>query len=211
MSIEQTVPATRRKARRGEGTKTREEILDAAERLMLATGDVEAVSMRAIAGKVGVTPPAIYAHFTDKDDLFQGLCDRRFGQLNQIFQEAIGTGGDPLERLMSCGLAYIRFGIDNPEAYRFLMMTKNEDDFALTITNEAPSQGDMAFMTLVGLVTACIEEGEIRQMDPLDASLLIWSMVHGLTSLMITSPKFAWSSDIVDKLMEAAMIGMAPR
>jgi AcrR family transcriptional regulator len=55
----------RRRARRGEGEKLREEILEAAERLLLQTGSEEMVQVRAVAEAVGVTPPSIYLHFAD--------------------------------------------------------------------------------------------------------------------------------------------------
>jgi AcrR family transcriptional regulator len=184
---------------------------------MVEIGDADAVSMRAIATAVGVTPPAIYAHFTDKDELFQGLCDRRFAQLNEVFQEAIGSSSDPLERLMLCGRAYVRFGLENPEAYRFLMMTRSSEEAEVEPVGDEPAQGDIAFMTLVELVSACIDSGHIRPSDPLESSLIIWAMVHGLTALMITAPnhptrqKFDWPDDIIDKMMVASMEGMAPR
>jgi len=64
----------RRRAPRGQGRKLREEILAAAERLLRETGDQEAVSIRAVADAVGVTPPSIYLHFADKTDLIFAIC-----------------------------------------------------------------------------------------------------------------------------------------
>lgn len=190
----------------------REQIIDAAERLMVDAGDVESVSMRSIATSVGVTPPAIYMHFEDKDELFQAICDRRFEQLNAVFDEAISSAGDdPVDRLLRCGRAYIRFGVENPEAYRFMMLTKNADDFDHAVTTEEPTQGDIAFLKLVSMIAACLEAGAIRPMDPLEASLILWSTVHGLTTLMITSPQYAWPPDIVDKALETSFLGLAPR
>lgn len=178
---------------------------------MVEAGDVESVSMRAIAEAVGVTPPAIYLHFSDKDQLFEAICEERFRLLNATFVEATSGGGTAIERLMRCGRAYVRFGIDHPEAYRFLMMTKSDDDYADTFTTDQPSQGDMAFMFLVNLVTECIEAGDIRPMDPLEASLVIWSHVHGLTALMITEAKFEWPETVIDTLLETTMYGVCPR
>ena len=40
---------TRPRARRGDGLRLRDEILEATERLMLASGDADAVSIRAVA------------------------------------------------------------------------------------------------------------------------------------------------------------------
>ena len=65
----------RARARRGEGPRLREEILAAATRLLAETGDEEAVSIRAVAEAVGVTPPSIYLHFADKTELIFAVCE----------------------------------------------------------------------------------------------------------------------------------------
>ena len=54
---------------KGEGRQLRDEILVATERLLLETGSAQAVSIRAVADAVGVTPPSIYRHFADKTAL----------------------------------------------------------------------------------------------------------------------------------------------
>ena len=51
--------ARRSRARRGEGARLREDILAAAEELLLSSGDAGSLSIRAIANAVGVTPPSI--------------------------------------------------------------------------------------------------------------------------------------------------------
>ena len=61
------VSPARVRARRGEGDKLREEILVAVSDLLDETNDESAVSIRAIADRVGVTPPSIYRHFEDKE------------------------------------------------------------------------------------------------------------------------------------------------
>lgn len=177
---------------------------------MVEAGSVDAVSMRAIATAVGVTPPAIYAHFNDKDDLFEAICDRRFAQLNEALR-VMEEIEDPLQGLMAGGRAYIRFGLDHPEAYRFLMATKTEDDWADTWETTEPTQGDIAFMSLVNKVGQCVEAGALRQMDPLEGALILWAGVHGLVMLIITHPNYEWPADLTDKLLEAAMYGLAAR
>lgn len=73
-----TVPplTRRRRAPRGSGVYLRDEILDAATQLLLDTGHAKAVSIRAVAQRVGVTPPSIYLHFADKDALLDAVCAR---------------------------------------------------------------------------------------------------------------------------------------
>ena len=84
----------RHRARRGEGGRLREEILAAGTRLLLETGDDEAVSIRAIAQAVGVTPPSIYLHFADKTELIYAICEELFRKLDdEMAAAAAGVDG----------------------------------------------------------------------------------------------------------------------
>ena len=116
---------TRPRSRRGEGDALRGEILDAAERLIVRAGDAGAVSVRAIAAAVGVSPPAIYLHFPDKDALVFAVCERRFEEFDATLEAAGATTDDPVESLRRRGRAYVEFGVEHPEAYRVLFMTTN--------------------------------------------------------------------------------------
>lgn len=201
--------APRSRARRGDGDKLRDSIIDAVERLLLETGDEGAVSMRAVAKAVGITPPAIYMHFEDKDAMIQAVCDRRFRELNRVMDEALVGIDDPLAGLKAMGRAYIDFGLKNPEPYRVLMMTHRETDAYDVVPAEQPSEGDMAFMRLVSQVTKCIDAGAFAPKDPLEAALILWSAVHGLTALMITTPdSYGWPENMVDKLLNASIDGL---
>jgi AcrR family transcriptional regulator len=178
--------------------------------MLLETGDADAVSIRAVATAVGVTPPAIYLHFDDKQALLDAICDVRFAELNKAMDAAAARSDDPLESLRLRGDAYVRFAVGNPEHYRLLLMTKNDDPERLTEEVE-PTQGTIAFMKLVDSVARCIENGDLQPMEPMDAALVLWSGVHGLASLLISTPNFPWPDDIIDKLLGALVFGLAPR
>lgn len=60
----------------------RPEILDAALAIADEKG-LDAVTMRAVAARVGVTAMALYPHVKSKDDLLDGLVDRLLGELSQ--------------------------------------------------------------------------------------------------------------------------------
>ena len=79
----------RSRSRRGEGEHLRDEILAAAERILIETNDQSALSIRAIAAAVGVTPPSIYLHFADRNDLVFAVCERHAEQLDR----AMADGG----------------------------------------------------------------------------------------------------------------------
>jgi AcrR family transcriptional regulator len=198
----------RARARRGEGEKLRDEILEAAERLLIATGDEEAVTIRAVADAVGVTPPSVYLHFADKDELLFAICERHFGQLDRVTQEAAAASDDLLESLALRGRAYIRFGIEHPEQYRILFMrppSHTPESFQIDRLRDAA-----AFGHLVEHVSRCIQAGLIDG-DPLLVSLGLWAVVHGLTSLLISKPEFPWPDvDVIsDHVCRASIRGLA--
>ena len=191
-------PATRRaRARRGEGELLRADILAAAERLLIQTGDEGAVSIRAIADAAGVTPPSIYLHFADKTELLAAVCEVRSRDLDRSMEEAAAAASSPMEALWARGRAYVRFGLANPEHYRILFMTRPGPD------RPAKEEGDLhgltAFSHLVEEVARCMDAGAIAAGDPFLVATSLWTSVHGITSLLIARPDFPWPD--LDRLM----------
>ena len=66
--------------RRGEGYTRRDEILLAAKELFLEEG-YDSTTIRKIADRVGISAPALYLYFRDKEALLLALCDQTFGHL----------------------------------------------------------------------------------------------------------------------------------
>ena len=206
---EATAPSLRRRSRRGEGERLREDILDAAEQLLVELGDEEAVSIRAIARRVGVTAPAIYLHFADKAELLFAVCERHFLALDVATEAAAGTSDDPLESLRRRGAAYVRFGVENPEHYRILFMGRSG---ATPVEwHSERLMGSSAFGHLVAAVQRCIDAGVFRPVDPLIAAKGLWVVVHGLASLFVARPDFPWGDRdaLVDHVLATHAIGLA--
>ena len=202
----------RRRAPRGQGDRLREEIIDATERLLLETGDQNAVSIRAVADAVGVTPPSIYLHFADKSELIFAVCERHFARFDAVLQEARASSDDPVESLMACGHAYVRFGLENPEHYRILFMTKPEQTPDSWTAEKVI--GSAAFEHLVEAVAEAIESIDIEpRPDPVFVSISLWSIAHGITSLLLTHPQFPWpdQSQLIDYVLRMPVEGLLPR
>ncbi len=60
---------TTTRRRRGTGHELREVVIRVATDLLAELGDVDALTMRAVATAAGVTPPSVYRHFPDKHTL----------------------------------------------------------------------------------------------------------------------------------------------
>jgi AcrR family transcriptional regulator len=187
----------RHRARRGEGDRLRGEILAAAEALLIETADESAVSIRAIADRVGVTPPSIYRHFADKDALLQSVCRAVFVRLDDTLEKAASDATDPLDELMRKGHAYVEFGLAHPESYRILFMFHHGYKSAEPdVLDVADLPGSNAFLHLQETIHRVLELGEPDAPKPDEYAMTcsVWTAVHGITSLRISMPDFPWPS-----------------
>jgi AcrR family transcriptional regulator len=204
-----TVAARRSRSRKGEGRRLRDQILEVTEQLLLTTGSSEAVSIRAVANAVGVTPPSIYRHFPDKTTLIFEVCDRHFQALDARIAEATDGVDDPVEALQAAGRTYVEFGTGNPEPYRVMFMTRSDE------TPDKFQDERLAEITCFGRVMAivqdCIDAGRFRpeHTDAARLSMGFWARVHGLTSLLVAKPAFPWpDDDFVAEYMENCLRGL---
>ncbi|MGH3442725.1 MAG: TetR/AcrR family transcriptional regulator [Nitriliruptorales bacterium] len=198
----------RTRAPRGEGERLRDEILAAARRLLLEAGDKDAVSIRQVATEVGCTPPSIYLHFGDKDELFFAVCEAEFSSFDRTMDAAVEGIEDPVERLRARGEAYVHFGLENPEVYRILFMHKPSEWPEEAHTEEVLAEA--GFGDLVVDVQQCIESGVIAESDTFLVATSLWTMVHGLTSLLIAKPDFPWPDRqrLTALVLETALRGL---
>lgn len=199
--------APRRRSRRGQGDQLRGEILAAAERLLAERGSEEAVSIRAIADVIGVTPPSIYLHFADKEELFVAVCGERFGELDRISEAAARDAVDALDEVRRRGEAYVRFGVENPAQYRVLFMVR------LSYISVDHLKKWACLQHMVEAVERAMAAGQLAAGDPFTVTLQLWAAVHGLTSLMITKPEIPWPpvADIVDGVLDMCAFGLTVR
>lgn len=208
-------PTTRRRrSPRGEGDQLRDELLDVAEDLLVRHGSMEAVSVRAIADGVGVSPPSLYLHFADKDELFFAVCERRFSDFEKVLRGARdGAGDDPVEQMRAMGRAYIRYGAERAEHYQIIFGPKAQD--VVGDRSLEDSAGLRAFAMLVEVVQAGIDAGALRDQDPWLASLTIWSAVHGAVMLLLSKDSLdeqfplPSAEELGDHVCETVMRGLA--
>jgi AcrR family transcriptional regulator len=200
---------SRPRSPRGEGEKLRDDLLDVTEQLMIETGRADSVSIRAIADAVGVTPPSIYLHFPDKESLILAVCNRHFEVFDAVIEDAGRSTDDPVESLRRRGRAYVRFGLENPEPYRILFMTRTESAQQRDVVVDA---GARAFQHLVDAVQRCIDAGAFRRVDPVLAATGVWTAVHGVTSLLISMPGLLWPDveALVDHVCDTQTRGLRP-
>jgi AcrR family transcriptional regulator len=186
-------PTARPRSRRGEGERLRDEILAAADELLVETASEDAVSIRAVADAVGVTPPSIYRHFPDKTSLLVAVCLHSFDSFAEVMREACDPD-DPVKSLRALAHAYVHYGLDHPEHYRIMFMDRLElsaEQYAEEMLSESSSFG-VLIQVVRGLKASGLLRPELVEMDDFHLGVLLWSSVHGLTSLFVAKPNLPW-------------------
>lgn len=186
--------------REQEKREVRAAIIQAAGELFLEKG-YEGFSLRQIAERIGYSPGTIYLYFKDKDDLLFTLAIEGFNEFGARLQAAQATSTDPLQQLRAMGLAYVDFGLAHPAHYQLMFMQRPE--FMLKERDEDDAQPVDTFAILQATVEACMAAGKMRQDDPVAASDVVWSALHGVVSLAICMPQF--DGNRVEKARHLAM------
>jgi AcrR family transcriptional regulator len=157
-----------------EDIKTR--IIAAARALYFERGP-DAVTMRAVAERVGVTATALYRHFADKDALLREIMGEGSRLLGSHLFRAL-EAPTPLERLRATANAYLDFAVAQPQAYRALYEAGEVED-------GSPIQLQRGAMRrfLRDRVREAMDAGVVAPGDPDGTALSVWAMLHGLASL----------------------------
>lgn len=164
-----------------ERAEMRRLILDAATSMFLEDG-YEKTSIRRIAQKIEYSPGTIYLYFKDKTEIFYAIHEAGFELFLKKLQKSLALE-DPVERLDRMGHLYLEFAFEHPEYYDLMFIMR-----APLADFEKPEdwrQGHRSFDFLRDTVRQCIDAKKIQAEDPDSTAVLIWSFVHGLSSLAI--------------------------
>ena len=178
----------RRRAKRGAGPLLREEILVAATDLLIRTRNEDVVSVRSVAERAGVTPPASYLHFADKTDLMHSVCARQLERLGDALRQIANDHTSSLDTIRAQALAYVRWAVEHAEIYRIATMAAaqpgNPVDEALTTHVAAP---------LSDAIQALIGDDTYHQEDPMAVAFELWASIHGVAAMFVARPYCAWN------------------
>lgn len=178
-----------RKAK-GHGGERREEILDHALRLIGESG-VHNVSTRQIATAVGISQPTLYAYFPNRHALVAEVGSRAFRSLAARMRKDAAAPGSAEDRLLAVARSYIRFGLEQPDAYRVAFMLE---------AGSAEDKGGDDAVLAAGIETFTVHRGCVADYlgpaadedEVTVAAQSMWASLHGLVSLFIARPGFPW-------------------
>ncbi|WP_290518848.1 TetR/AcrR family transcriptional regulator [Alcanivorax sp.] len=139
-----------------------------------------AISLRAIAKQIGVSAPALYRHYADRESLLAELAISGFAALRQqllsVDQHA------PRAALIGIGLAYVAFAQSEPNLYRLMFGGR-------VLPKGAHPRLDQAGLDAFNVLQDTIARGQrAGYLKPAPLALMTataWSLVHGLSQLTI--------------------------
>ena len=154
-------------------------IATAVQELYLEKG-IEGVSMRKVAERVGVSAPALYRYYKNKNELLNEIVVEGLKILEDYLRPAFESD-TPYERLQRLIDNYLKFALEQPRYfdYAFTVPTRSLDQFPEEI---AKNQWDV-FRMAVEQIEACMDQGIFRRDDPMATAITVWAEVHGLVTL----------------------------
>lgn len=160
----------------------RQALIDGAIAL-ITEQDVNTLSLREVARRVGVSHAAPYRHFQDKESLLAAVAEEGFIGLTAAMQRGIEQApDDPLQQLEATGIAYVQFAIAHPSHYRVMFGSFRAEQIAHP---ERAQAGWQAFQVLIDRIEAGQQAGAVRSGDAMQLAWVAWSTVHGLAMLVI--------------------------
>jgi AcrR family transcriptional regulator len=171
----------------------RSEIVAAATKLLVASGNPEHVTLRAVAREVGIAAPSIYLHFADRDELLMAVLIDAEGRFERALRSADpGPETHPHARCRAIGLAYAHFASRHKGAYQVLFSGLLP---APLIRVEVRRKDTMpgSFAVLYGACEAASAAAH-GSVAPMTLALRLWSELHGFVTLKANMPGFPWPS-----------------
>lgn len=182
------------------------ESIVAAARDAIAKEGLERFSLRKLAGDLGVTAPALYAHVRGKEELIGAVAEAEF----QRFMARLATveDADPLTRIRADCRAYVSHARENPELFKLMFQFR-------PVITERPRGDEFAAATQTfqrgsAAVQAAVDQGLFATDDALTAGLTIWTAVHGLVSLILSGAQFGeeQEEELFESLMHTVLSGL---
>lgn len=156
-------------------------------------GGADAIVVREVVRRVGVSPRAAYRHFADRYELVEAVGGAALGQMAQTINHRVSaiSETDPEARaratVTAIGLGYLDFAFAEPgwfDAAFFGLI-----DMAKSVTPDAAGAAERpAFVMLTDALDTLVAAGGMPAAKRPGADVACWSAVHGFAVLATRGP-----------------------
>jgi AcrR family transcriptional regulator len=181
-------------------------------------GGPEAVTVRAAARAVGVTPTAAYRHFAGHAELLDAAKREALDRMAATILELLGeapAGTDPVDaavhQMRAGGRGYVRFALTQPGLFRTAFCQSGKDEVVHDVDEALAAASPHAYLS-----AALDELVRVGWLDPAvrpGAETPAWAAVHGLSLLLLDGPyrglDDAEREVVIDATLDNTLRGLA--
>jgi len=142
---------------------------------------VQALTLRSVGARLGVSRTALYRHFDDKQALLARVAAEGFKRFHEALATAVARASAKRANPMpAMAAAYMRFALSNPSHYQTM--------FSGVLTDwsrypELVRHAEGAFNVLLDTIRGEQQQKRMAPGDPLDLAEITWALSHGLATL----------------------------
>ncbi len=183
-----------------------DDVVDVAERLVDADG-LGALSVRRLAGELGVSRQIVYTHFSGMHDVLNAL-HVRSGQQLTTSVEGLSEPSGTDERLVAAAHGYVASARERPAMFELA--------FGQPVPGYIPSAATTAALRavfqehIVGLIDEWSQANgtSLRRAAIVERTRLFWSAIHGLVTLERAGHATLDETDaLIDQMIVSLMSG----
>jgi AcrR family transcriptional regulator len=198
-------PTKRVRNPRGSGALLGQQIVTTALGIVDDTG-ADGLTLRGLARMIGVSPPAIYAHFADIDAILLAVARHAFADLADHLTAAGDGITAPAERLRAVCRAYLDYAERHPGRYH--VMFSGQWDATAAVERGTVDQhvidtlGQGALSVFTNAVRACAGTDTPTLSDPFTEAVTTWVFLHGYAHQRLVARAFPWPPGIAEHIVD---------
>jgi len=159
-------------------------------------GGLEALTLREVTRRAGVSPNAAYRHFPSLDALREAVADAVLARVAEGMTRS--TDADAAARLRTVGLAYVDFALAEPGWFSVAF-------FGGRRLGPADVAATPAFRALADALSDLVATGEVAADAASSAAWSCWATVHGFAELCLHGPLAALPASEQRRLAASAV------
>ena len=165
--------------------------------LMLRDVRPEALSMRELARRLGVSLGAPHHHFAEKDELFAAIAQVAFAELAASIAAKLTREPDSVAKLALAAHAYLAFAQAEPMRYRVMYLPQLADRTRFAALHETGGHA-------LSLLSAGFERAGVPSERARARAIACWSALHGFAMLRLDALLPVSGRSVVDEVIAVA-------
>lgn len=166
-----------------------EEIMQSALKIIADQG-VAGLTIDKIVTQLPYSKGTVYNHFTCKEDLLTGLCNRHCQTLKALFRRAADFEGNSREKMMAVGIAYKLHSLLHPTEFMLVISAKTPAvrEKSTPKRQEEHLEIEQSILgIMLEIISKGLSSGDLHlqpHLSPAQVAFSLWSMSFGTIALL---------------------------